>query len=212
MKGCQDICIPQGAVCVSQARALEVHVHSEFTSLPMALLFFSGKGLASLFLEQGLFFLFLACRKLSLATQACLRFVSSYKLPGFVKSWRHPEVGKMSQVTSSLMAHLEDISWALANLLLTVQEPFFFPRANLPPSLVPRASSMGKETAKNMEHCHYAGWGEGNTVPTPRPTHGVCHFSSLTNAWVSLQALFACSCSWTRIARKRKFQGRRSYG
>lgn len=73
-------------MCVSQARALEVHVHSEFTSLPMALLFFSGKGLASLFLEQGLFFLSLACRKLSLATQACLRFVSSYKLPGFVKS------------------------------------------------------------------------------------------------------------------------------
>lgn len=117
--------MPQGAVCVGQARALEVHVHSEFTSLPMALLFSSGKGLARLFLEQGSLFLLVECRKLSLATQPCLRFVSSYELPGFVKSWRHPKAGTMSQVTSSLMAHLEDISWAWANVLLTAQETFF---------------------------------------------------------------------------------------
>lgn len=78
--------MPQGAVCVGQAGILEVHVHSEFILLPMALLFSSGKSLASLFLEQGLLFLFVECRKLSLATQPCLRFVSSYQLPGFVKS------------------------------------------------------------------------------------------------------------------------------
>lgn len=62
---CQDFSLPQGAVRVGQVGTLEVPVQSEFTSLPVALLFSSGKGLSSLFLGQGSYYA--ACRKLSLA-------------------------------------------------------------------------------------------------------------------------------------------------
>lgn len=39
------------------------------------------------------------------------------------------------------------------------------------------------------------------------PTLHWCVNSSLTNAWVSLQVLAACSCPRTKISRKRKYQG-----
>lgn len=45
----------------------------------------------------------------------------------------------------------------------------------------------------------------GDAVPTPScSTHSTltCPLQFLTNAWVSLSALFACSCSSTNIPRK----------
>lgn len=201
--------MPQGTVCLGQAEALEIHVQSEFTSLHMAPCFSPQVERSHQPFSWTSLLLWYKQEALSSTTESCLRFVSSYSCLTWSSLDAIPKLVKWAK-----WLHLsQHIPWGhfLGLSQLTTHNPrdifFFSHELTYLPHLY--------QGLPLWERRHQRIWNivtlldERREMLSPLlapPTPHWCVNSSLTNAWVSLQVISACSCPRTKLARKRKYQ------